>query len=206
MVIYAIKPKFQQLLRPVEKICIKFKIHPTTINILALILSIIGGLLLYYSDRNIWLLAAIPFVGFIRMALNALDGMVARTLKVKNKEFGEVLNEFIDRVSDAVMFLGFALTSYVSFVLGGIVTILILLSSYLGIVSKAAGGSRIYIGLMGKSDRMFALSLGCVLILILQYQIPNYLVIGNYTFAVIGIGMIITIIQRFISIKKELYK
>lgn len=201
MVIYSIKPAFQKFLRPLEKFFIKHKVHPTTINFMALILAILGGLALYYSDKQILLLIYIPFMGFFRMALNALDGMVARSLKVKNQGFGEVLNEFIDRISDAFTFFAWALTGYMSLLIGSVTTILILLNSYLSIVSKAAGGKRQYGGLMGKADRMFVLGLGCVLILIFKD-----LRLGNWTMLVIGVGMIITMFQRFASIKKELYK
>ena len=98
MGIYSIKPKFQKFLKPLENVLIKYKIHPTIINFIALALSIIAGFVLYFADNNIWFLIYIPFMAFARTACNALDGMVARKLKVKNQEFGEVLNEFSDRI------------------------------------------------------------------------------------------------------------
>ncbi|MCP3685644.1 MAG: CDP-alcohol phosphatidyltransferase family protein [bacterium] len=201
MGIYAIKPKFQKSLTPVEKLFVKNKVHPTIINLLALLLSVIGGLVLFFSDKNIWLLIYIPFMSFIRTALNALDGMVARELKVKNRGFGEVLNEFFDRISDAIIFFGLALASYTNLILGSAVTIVILLNSYLSIVSKAAGGKRQYGGVMGKADRMIYLGMMAVLILIWKdYIFANYLLIF------IGIGTLITMFQRFMSVKRELYK
>ena len=201
MGIYAIKPKFQQCLKPVEKLFVKFKIHPTIINILALLLSIIGGIVLYLSDKYLLLLIYIPFLSFVRTALNALDGMVARDLNVKNQPFGEVLNEFMDRISDAIIFFGLALTSYTDAILGSAVTIIILLNSYLSIVSKSAGGSRQYGGIIGKADRMIYLGIMAVIILIWN----NYSV-GNYFLWFIGIGTLITMIQRFLNIKQELFK
>jgi CDP-diacylglycerol--glycerol-3-phosphate 3-phosphatidyltransferase len=200
MVIYSVKPAFQKMLKPLESFFIRNKVHPTTINFMALFIAILGGLALYFSDKQVLLLIYIPFMAFFRMALNALDGMVARSLKVKNQAFGEVLNEFIDRISDAFTFFAWAMTSYVDLILGSITVILILLNSYLSIVSKAAGGKRQYGGLMGKADRMFVLSAGCVLLLVIQdFRF------GNWTMAVIAIGMIITMVQRFVTIKKELY-
>lgn len=201
MGIYSIKPKFQQTLKPLENFFIKNKIHPTVINILALILSIIGGICLYFSDKNIYLLIYIPFMAFFRTAFNALDGMVARSLKVKNQGFGEVLNEFLDRVSDASIFFGLALTSYTNLALGSLCVIIILLNSYLSIVSKAGGGSRQYGGIMGKADRMIYIGILSLIILIWK----NY-EIANYFFYFIILGTTITLIQRFLSIKKELYK
>ena len=203
MRIYTIKPKFQQFLKPIKDIFVKLRVHPTTINIAALIISIILGAIILCAGRyeKLILLIYVPILAFIRTALNALDGMVARKLKIKNQKWGEVLNEFIDRLSDSFIFIGLALSGlvYINFALISIC--IILLTSYIGIVGKAAGGSRQYIGLMGKADRMFYLSLASILLIIWpSIDFMNYLL---YFMMVLGI---ITIIQRFLAIKKELYK
>lgn len=201
MGIYSIKPKFQKFLSPIKNLFIRYKVHPTTINILSLIISLSGGISLYLSGKYPLLLIYIPFMAFIRTALNALDGLVARELKIKNQKFGEVLNEITDRFSDVVIFLGLAFVAYVNLSLGLITIILILLNSYLSILSKAAGGSRQYGGLVGKADRMFYLSLASILVLIFKdTNIMNYLLIF------LIITTIITFIQRFIATKKEIYR
>jgi CDP-diacylglycerol--glycerol-3-phosphate 3-phosphatidyltransferase len=200
MRIYSIKPQFQKFLSPIKNIFVKLRVHPTTINILALLISLAGGLLIYYSSFNIWLLAYIPFIAFVRTALNALDGMVAREMKVGNQKFGEVLNEFIDRLSDSAFFIGIMFTNYVNLMLAGLTLIAVLLVSYIGIVGKAAGGSRQYAGLMGKADRMFWLSVACVAILIFgNLEIMNWFLWFALIFS------IITVLMRFFAIKKELY-
>ena len=199
MGIYAIKPAFQRALKPIERFLVDNKVHPTLINLTALMLSIIGGCSLAYSGEYQWLLIIIPFVAFLRTALNALDGMVARELNVANREFGEVLNETLDRISDAVLFFGLALASYTNLVLGAVATITILITSYLSIVSKAAGGSRQYGGIMGKADRMIVLGAGSVVLLATGYA-PT----GDIMLAIILFGTLITFVQRFISTRKEL--
>ena len=120
MGIYSIKPKFQQFLSPLKNLLIKLKISPTSINFLALIISISGALALYYSYLYPLLLIWVPFMAFIRTALNALDGLVARETKAKNQEFGEVLNETLDRISDVIIFLGLSLSPLISLKLGSI--------------------------------------------------------------------------------------
>ena len=201
MGIYSIKPKFQQFLSPLNNFLIKNKVHPTIINISALIISILAGVAFYYSAQYPFLLLYIPIMAFVRTALNALDGMVARELKVKNMQFGEVLNEFFDRISDASIFLGIAFSGYVSIGLGVIVLVIILLNSYLSIVSKAAGGSRQYGGFMGKADRMIYVEIMAGVILLL-----NNFSIANYFVMFIGIGTLVTMFERFMTIKSELYK
>ncbi len=201
MGIYSIKPKFQQFLKPIERMLIKNKIHPTTINLLALGISVSGGLAFFFSDKNPVLLLYIPVMAFVRTALNALDGMVARTLKVKNQQWGEVLNEFCDRLSDVAILLGLAWTPYVNQALGFTVIIIVLLNSYLSILSKAVGGVRQYGGFMGKADRMFYLGLMALVIFISKEW-----VLANITLWFIGLGTVFTLGQRYSATRKELYK
>lgn len=199
MGIYAIKPKFQQTLKPIERVLVRHRVHPTWINIVALVLSLFGGAALFYSNRNLWLLVSIPIIAYVRTACNALDGMVARELKVKHQGFGEVLNETFDRISDAALLFGFALAAYTNLTLGAVATIAVLINSYLSIVSKAAGASRQYGGIMGKADRMIALGLAAVLILA-----TRALWIGNAFFWVVIAGTTITFFQRFAATGREL--
>jgi len=198
MGIYTIKPAFQKFLTPVKNLLVHYKVHPTTINVLGLICSIIMAFILLFHQSAPLTLLFVPVLAFVRTAFNALDGLVSRELHVASR-FGEVLNEFIDRVSDALIFIFLGLSGPVSYVLASITTIVILLNSYLGIVSKAAGGSRQYGGLIGKADRMTYLSIASLLVLILKNEI-----VWNYLYLFLLIGTVISIMQRFKSIKKEL--
>ena len=201
MGIYGVKPAFQRLLRPIEALLVRAKVHPTVINLAALLFSIAGGFALFYAASYPLLLIYIPIMAFVRTALNALDGMVARDLKVKNQGWGEVLNEFIDRVSDAAIFFGLALAPYANLRLGGLVVIIVLLNSYLSIVSKAAGGTRQYGGFMGKADRMIYLAIAAFAMFVTK----NF-AIANYLMLFIGAGTALTMVQRFLSIRRELRK
>lgn len=198
MGIYAIKPKFQQFLCPATRWFVIHRVHPTWINAGGLALSAGAGLALYVSYWSIWLLAAVPPLVLVRIALNALDGLVSRKLGLASR-FGEVLNEFFDRLSDVFVFLGLALNPASNIYFGTIVTIAILLSSYLGTVSKAAGGSRQYGGFMGKADRMIYLGLMSLFVLISSNQYS-----WNYFLVFVLAGTFLTIFQRFARIKEEL--
>lgn len=201
MGIYAIKPKFQQFLSPLGSFLIKHKVHPTYINFTGLLLSVAAGVvLLLAQDISRWWLIYVPFMSFVRTACNALDGMVARALRVKHQGFGEVLNEFFDRISDAAIFLGLALAPYTDIVLGVIATVLVLLNSYLSIVSKAAGGKRQYGGVMGKADRMVYLGLAAIVILV-----TGAWLVADILLAFIALGTLVTMMQRFANVKRELY-
>ncbi len=211
MGIYSIKPVFQKTLQPLANIFIKFNIHPTILNFLALFISIISGLLLFFHKDFKFFLLIIPFCVFFRIAFNALDGMVARGLKISSSK-GEVYNEFFDRLSDVVIFLGLTLNniffilnnfyfydSLLLMILGFVSIIIILLNSYLGILSKSAGGKRIYIGLIGKADRMFYLGLTGLI-----YFFYSKEIVWNIFFLFLIAGTIISIGQRLWTIVKSL--
>ena len=201
MGIYSIKPLFQKSLAPLKRILVKWKVSPTAINLLALLISISGGLAIYYSQYYIILLIYVPFMAFIRTALNALDGLVARELKVKNQRFGEVLNEFTDRLSDISIFSAFIFMPQVNTYLASATLVIILTNSYLSILSKAAGGKRQYGGLVGKADRMIYLGIFSIIVLITS----NFNIL-NYFLAFISLATLITLMQRFIATKGELYR
>ncbi len=199
MGVYSIKPHFQRLLAPVAHLLIRLRVHPTYINAAGLVISLIGSAAIFFSQQYVWMLVYIPFMAFFRTACNALDGMVARALRTPHKEFGEVLNEFFDRISDAALFLGLTFASFTTTWLGTLTTVAILLTSYLSILSKAAGGSRQYGGLMGKADRMILLGLMAVMILMTR----DY-VWGDVLLWAVLLGTLITLAQRYMITRKEL--
>ena len=213
MAIYAVKPLFQKSLKPLADLFTRLKVHPTVINLLALGVSLTAGILLFFRAQFTFFLLILPLLFFIRIAFNALDGMVARALKVSSAR-GEIYNEFIDRISDVVIFGGLAFSFITqaigghltwSFVSGGefpagmVLIILLLLNSYLGILSKSAGGERIYSGFIGKADRMFYLGLFCLI----YYFYPHYFVWPFFYLFVI-IGTVISIGQRLWQAVKSL--
>ena len=189
MGIYQIKPAFQRVLRPAESLLIRYRVHPDYITGTALLVSVLGGAALYLSDRWMWLLLTIPLVTMGRTVLNALDGMVATRTGVA-RPWGEVLNEFSDRLSDVAIFGGLALNPQVNFQLGTLAVITILLSSYLGTLSKAIGGTRQYGGIMAKADRMVFMAAASVLAIFVGIWVLDYVL------AAIAAGAIVTVIQR----------
>ena len=190
MGIYQIKPWFQRLLGGIERALVKRRVHPDYLTLGALALSIVGGLLLYAAN---WLpvltLLLVP-VAIGRTALNALDGLVARGTGLA-RPWGEVLNEFCDRLADVALLTGVSFAPGSTPQLGAVVIVLMLLSSYLGTAAKAAGGKRQYIGVMGKADRMIYLSIASVVATIF----PAWPIYSLYL-AIVLIGLFYTIVQR----------
>lgn len=106
----------------------------------------------------------VPLVMFIRMALNAIDGMLAREHNMKSP-LGAILNELCDVISDAALYLPFAILPGISAWIIVMFVIAAIVSEMTGVVAVQIGASRRYDGPMGKSDRAFvfgaiALALG----------------------------------------------
>jgi len=198
MGIYAIKPKFQKKLRPLENLFVRYKIHPTIVNLLGLLMACIGAIGILLSPKHPWTLIITAIAVNARTACNALDGLVARRLGVAS-QFGEVLNELIDRFNDTILFLAVYALTITNNTLALFTIIVILLNSFLSITSKAAGGSRQYGGIVGKADRMIYMSVAAILIAVTGKQF-----IWNYFLWFILVTTIVTFCQRFAATKHEL--
>ena len=105
-------------------------------------------------EANDYRYALVPAWMFARMALNAMDGMLAREFGHKSP-LGAYLNELTDVISDAALFLPFAgIAPFSGFSIGTVI-VLAALSEMAGVVAATTGASRRYDGPMGKSDRAF---------------------------------------------------
>jgi len=189
--VYQLKTRFQNLLRPLVNRLADLGVTPNQVTIAAALLSAITGLLLvlFVDEPRIFLL--LPAVLFIRMALNAVDGMLAREHDMKTRR-GMYLNELGDVISDAFMYLPLALISGVWGWLVVLVVVFSIITEFTGVLSQAATGTRRYDGPMGKSDR--ALVFGMLgLLLGLGIEAGNWL---NLLFLLVGMLLFITIRNR----------
>lgn len=154
MSIYALKPRFQAVLRPLVRAlhAAGATANQVTLFACAVSLAVAAAVALGADDHRWFLLVPIWF--FLRMALNAVDGMLAREHDQRSV-LGAYLNELTDVVSDAALYLPFAFVPGVHPLLLGIVVVLAAVAEMTGVVGSALGASRRYDGPMGKSDRAF---------------------------------------------------
>jgi CDP-diacylglycerol--glycerol-3-phosphate 3-phosphatidyltransferase len=190
MGIYATKSKWQQLLRPVVDFCVQEWVQPDVFTYGAVVLSGIAGFALFKAGTTpVWLWLVPPCV-LLRLALNLLDGLVARRLDLASA-WGEVKNEFGDRIADGVIFLGLAWGGYVSVRLAMLTLALVLCASFLGILGQAVGGTRVYAGIFGKGDRMLSLAVFTLYPLVSR-DLTSY----DWYLAAASLATTVTIIQR----------
>ena len=152
--IYQLKPRFQALLRPIARSCATAGVTANMVTITAMLASLaLGAVLAFYGERReVFLL--LPLWMFLRMAFNAIDGMLAREFGQKSA-LGAYLNELSDVVSDAALYLPFVIVAPFGWASVGAVVFLSAVSEMAGALGPMVGGERRYDGPMGKSDRAF---------------------------------------------------
>lgn len=150
MSIYALKPRFQALLRPLAAVLYRAGVTANQVTVLACVVSVALGGWLALAPRAEGLFVLVPLWLAVRMALNAIDGMLAREFG-QASTLGAYLNELGDVVSDSALYAPFALLSGSSAWLVGTIIVLAVISEMAGVL----GRPRRYDGPMGKSDRAF---------------------------------------------------
>ena len=161
--IYKLKPAFQQLLRPLVGALVRWGATANQVTVAAVVLSAaVGGCILAWPEAR-WPLLLLPAALFVRMALNAIDGMMAREHGMSTR-LGAVLNEMGDVVSDTLLYLPLARVAGFDGLLVACAVVLAVMTEMVGVVAVQIGATRRYDGPMGKSDRAFAFgALGLVL-------------------------------------------
>jgi len=161
--IYDLKPKFQALLRPAAASLVDAGVTANAVTVAALLLSVVQGASIALVPGAVLPLLVLPVTLFVRMALNAIDGIMAKE-HGQATPHGAVLNELSDVISDAALYLPFALIPGVSAGLVVLVVVAGLISEMAGVLGPLLKASRCYDGPLGKSDRAFAFGLLAVLI------------------------------------------
>jgi len=177
MSLYQLKPKFQDQLRPLSNVLVAQNITANQVTVSAVLLSVGTAYVIAKpatEQQALWLL--LPSSLFVRMALNAIDGMMAREHGQATK-LGAVLNEAGDIVADTAL-----IASLVPYIakhdlrinserqirtskspttqrhISSIVALSIS-SELLGIASNTMLGVRANQGPLGKSDRALVLGI-----------------------------------------------
>ncbi len=146
--LYAFKPRFRQLLYTPARLLVRLGFTANEVTLGTTALCCILGLewAFFLVPRRMFLI--FPAVLLLRMALNAIDGIMAVEFGQRSP-MGVYLNELGDVVSDACLYLPFLF-------LGpwmAVVIVLSVISEMAGTIGVMAGASRRYDGPMGKSDR-----------------------------------------------------
>jgi len=143
-------------------------------------------------------LLLLPLWLFVRMAFNALDGMMARELHMASP-LGAILNELGDVLADVALYIPFALLSapahwpVLAFVIGAVLT------EFCGVLGQTLSGRRQYAGPMGKSDRAFVVSA----LALLTVLVPALLAVWAWVFSVAALLTAVTCWNRLAATLRE---
>jgi CDP-diacylglycerol--glycerol-3-phosphate 3-phosphatidyltransferase len=161
--LYDWKPAFQERLRPYAEQLHDNGITPNQVTLAALALSAIEGALLL-AWPGAWLpLLLLPLVLFLRLALNAIDGMIAREHD-KATRSGKILNEIGDVLADAFLYLPLMKMPSAPETLIALAVLAGIAAEFAGVLAEAIGGERRYDGPVGKSERALAFGVAGLLL------------------------------------------
>lgn len=194
--VYQLKPRFQQLLLPILNQLHKKHITANKITLVAIVWSALIGGLLFMSTNHPAYLLFVALGLLVRMALNALDGMMARNFNQQSK-LGEVLNELGDVLSDTIIFCALFSFSYASNMLVFLFIVLSIINEFAGVLAKLISGTRRYDGPMGKSDRALLIGLWCLLYFIFP-------IIGFAFNTVLFVAIILLLISTYKRVSNAL--
>jgi CDP-diacylglycerol--glycerol-3-phosphate 3-phosphatidyltransferase len=166
--IYDLKPGFQRVLRPAAGALARAGVTANQVTVAAVVLSLAAGAAIALWPEQRWPLLLLPIVLLVRMALNAIDGLLAREHGMQSP-LGAMLNELGDVVADTGLYLPLALVPGFTSALVVIIVVLAIIAEMTGVVAVQIGAARRYDGPLGKSDRAFAFS---ALALLLGLGVP----------------------------------
>ena len=170
MSVYKLKPWFVGRLSVVTQRLADRGTHPNTVTVAGVVAAALAGVALVagaWLDPLWW--AAVPLLGVLRLAANAIDGSLAR-LTGRSSARGEVLNEVGDRAGDGVMLA--ALGPSVGWGLAGWAVAAAFLVAFVGVLAQAATGERDSSGPMGKADRVMVLSIAAPVAIVDDRALP----------------------------------
>ncbi len=199
--IYNLKPKFQSLLQPLLNKLHTHGVSANQITLFAILFSFFTAWVFWSAASFSLLFLFLPVALFIRMALNALDGMMARQFNQQSIK-GEILNEVGDIVSDTAIF--FPLLRYEPAHLHWVVLFIVLsiINEFAGVLAKAISGQRRYDGPMGKSDRAFFIG-AYGLLAFLGYTNNNF---TGALLIIVSVLLLISTVVRLWHIEKDCQK
>lgn len=184
--LYSLKPAFARSLSRIEQYFLTKGISADQVTLWALPVGIAAGVALAAASWSHWWLIAVPILTLIRMALNALDGSMARHTGTEHAT-GAIANEVVDRVGDSCLLAGAYLL--VDHRLVTVALLASLASEYVSVLGWAVHGSRKFIG-MGKPDRAAVVSAGA---LVAIFWAPAL----SVSIAIVGFGAIVANILRY---------
>lgn len=198
MNLYGSKGAAVRVLEPVVRQLARRSISPDAVTVASVPVGLLAAACLLLSPRYPALLVLVPLLAGLRLILNLLDGALARATD-RSHPRGELLNEVSDRLADLAFLapVAFLPGADPRIVLLGVVGAIV--ASFIGVAAKAAGGERIYHGVLSKPGRMLLLAVFAIAALLGG---PN--TAWSWFGPILLVGTTLTAVERFIVAVRRL--
>jgi CDP-diacylglycerol--glycerol-3-phosphate 3-phosphatidyltransferase len=194
--VYAAKPWFVRRLARLENAFVRRGVSANSITLGAVAVSVVGGTLLalggLVGEPRLWLF--VPPLAVARLALNALDGSVARRSGTTGP-FGVVTNELGDRLQEAALMAPLALVVSPVLAVGALAASF--LTSTCGLLGQTVGGERLTTGPAGKADRVLLLASGSLVAGLAGDETPLGIALG-----LVLAGSCVTVVLRVAALRR----
>jgi CDP-diacylglycerol--glycerol-3-phosphate 3-phosphatidyltransferase len=146
------KPLLERLFRPAARVCSRRGIRPNTLTVMSLSASTFAGVLALEFPTATWPLLTVLAAMLLRLALNHMDGILAREHGLKTP-WGGLLNEIATPAEDMALYLPLAARPEMPSALIVSVVMLGVLVEVAGLSAVALGSARRFDGPMAKVPR-----------------------------------------------------
>ena len=188
--------------------CVRLGIHPNCVSYGSVVASAAAALCFWQALTMPALLVPAALFCYVRLWLNMLDGMVALA-SGKASPVGEIVNEWPDRVSDVLIFVGVAHSGLCHPLTAYWAALCALFVAYVGTLGQAVGVQREFSGIMSKPWRMVVLHVGAWITLALLWDSRSIeyggLTVLDWTNLVVIVGCAETVVVRLIRIVNALH-
>ncbi len=187
----------QNFVKPFCDILARFKFSPNVVSLLGVVFSFCMVIFLYFDNIYLALLFLI-----LASLCDIIDGSLARLYNLKSS-FGAFLDSFLDRYSDFFIFLGILIISFknqdiILFIFGALALAGAFVTSYAKARAESLG-VKIKVGFFERPER--------IIFLIVSFLALNYsYLLFKLLIIILSLFTNLTAIQRFLFVKKSLYK
>ena len=194
MSLYRAKSLFVATLAPFERVAIRRQVSPNTLTAHGLALGIAAAAAVAIGSvwPMVWI-AVLP-LNVARLALNALDGSVARITGVETDR-GAVANELSDRLADVLLMCAAFVVAPWWVAAAALASVQF--AEYVPVLGWAVHGIRRFDGPMGKPDRALLVSVGCLV----GVWLPAAAAVS---YGVVGLGSLVTAWMRTRGLLREI--
>lgn len=179
----------------------KKNLTPNTISLISIVFAALSFFSFYFaSTEDLPLLPALLIAVFgiqLRLVCNLMDGMIAIEYG-KKTIYGDIYNEFPDRISDSLILIGASLLSSSpnGLAIGLAACFFSIFTAYVRLLAASQGLPQHFLGPMAKQHRMALISITCLVFLVYQKPLINNFNLFDFALIIICAGCVITVARR----------